>query len=406
MSDFAQTGVIATLTRLKDRPVEELEEALGQYTRRDKAALLIPCLVSEMERPALAKICEELRKVRYLDTILISLDRADEAGYRRSLEYFRRLEQRTVVLWNDGPGLTRLREVFAENDLGMGERGKGQACWFGFGYLLALGNIEYIALHDADIVTYERALLARLLYPTLDPILNFDFCKGFYARYTDRLNGRVARLFVAPLLQSLKNLLGLHPFLEYLLSFRYPLAGEFALSADLARHLRMPSDWGIEIGVLSEVFRHRSPRRLCQADLIDCYDHKHQALSPDDPSRGLNRMAADIAKHLLRTLAAADVVLSEGVLKSLLASYQRRAEDAINSFYAVSKFNGLQFPRHEEELSVATFSRALRSAVEQFLADPLGAAAIPNWARVLSAIPDAGNRLLQSVQEEGGLLQP
>ncbi len=406
MSDFAQTGVIATLTRLKERPLQELEDSLFEYTRRDRAALMIPCLVSEMDRPALARICDELRNTRYLDTILICLDRADEAGYRRATEYFKRLEQKTVILWTDGPSVTSLRKTFEENDLNLGERGKGQACWLGFGYLLALGNIEYIALHDADIVTYERALLARLLYPALNPILNFDFCKGYYARYTDHLNGRVGRLFVGPLLQSLKNLVGLHPYLEYLLSFRYPLAGEFALSADLARHLRIPSDWGLEIGVLSEVFRHRSPRRLCQADIINCYDHKHQALSQEDPSKGLNRMALDIAKHLLRTLAAADVVLSEGVLKSLLASYQRRAEDAINNFYALSKFNGLSFPRHEEEVAVWTFTRALKSAVEQFAVDPLGAAAIPNWARVLSAIPDAGERLLAAVEKEGGILNP
>jgi len=69
---------------------------------------------------------------------------------------------------------------------------------------------------------------------------------------------------------------------------------------------------GLEIGVLSEVFRHLSWRRVCQVDLADRYDHKHQSLSSEDPSGGLNRMACDIAKHLLRTLAAADVVLSEG----------------------------------------------------------------------------------------------
>ena len=48
-------------------------------------------------------------------------------------------------------------------------------------------------------------MLARLLYPIADPILNFDFCKGYYARFTDRLNGRVARLFVGPLLGSLPD---------------------------------------------------------------------------------------------------------------------------------------------------------------------------------------------------------
>jgi len=405
MSDFQQSGSLTTLTRLGARPTEELEEAIVRYTRRGRAALLIPSLLAELDRPALARICDEVARAPYLDTVLISLDRSDEEGYRRALDYFRRLNRRTVVLWTDAPGVCALLEKLAANDLAIGERGKGRACWLAFGYLIAQGNIEYIALHDADILDYDRAILARLVYPVADPFLDFDFCKGFYARFTDRLNGRVARLFVGPLLASLKALLGPHPYIEFLLSFRYPLAGEFAVSVDLARHLRVPADWGLEIGVLSEVFRHR-PGRICQVDLADRYDHKHQPLSPEDPSAGLNRMAGDIAKHLLRTLAAADVVLSEGALKSLLASYQRRAEDAVGSFFALAKMNGLSFLRHEEETAVATFARALKAGAEQFVQDPLGAPQIPNWARVLSAVPDAGDLLLESVNETGGILEP
>ena len=404
MSDFYQAGSITTLTRLADRPLVELDEAVARHTRRARAALLIPCLVTELERPALARICDEVSQLPYLESVVISLDRADEAGYRRALEYFRRMKVRTVVLWNDGPGVKALLARFAENDLTLGERGKGRACWMAFGYLLATGHVEHIALHDADVVDYDRATLSRLLYPIVNPILNVDFCKGYYARFTNRLNGRVVRLFVWPLLSALRALLGSHPYLEFLSSFRYPLAGEFALSADLARQVRVPADWGLEIGVLSEVFRHLSPRRVCQVDLADSYDHKHQALSPDDASTGLHRMAGDIAKHLLRTLAAADVVLSDGALKSLLASYQRRAEDAVNDYYSLSRFNGLEFRRHEDESAVATFARALKAAAEQFQLDPLGAPLIPNWARVLAAVPDAGDRLLEAVDAEGGVV--
>lgn len=405
MGDFFQAGPITTLTRLAERPLVELDETIARHTRQARAALLIPCLVGEMERPALARICDEVSQLPYLDAVVISLDRADEAGYRKSLEYFRRMKRRTVVLWNDGPGVTALLKRLAENDLNLGERGKGRACWMAFGYLLAAGH-EHVALQDADVLDYDRAALSRLLYPLVNPILNFDFCKGYYARFTDRLNGRVVRLFVWPLLSALRALLGSHPYLEFLSAFRYPLAGEFALSADLLRQVRVPADWGLEIGVLSEVFRHLSTRRVCQVDLIDRYDHKHQELSPEDPGKGLHRMACDIAKHLLRTLAAADVVLSEGALKSLLASYQRRAEDAINDYYALSRFNGLVFKRHEEESAVATFARALKAGIEQFQLDPLGAPLIPNWARVLAAVPDAGDLLLEAVESEGGIHVP
>ncbi|MEE8218946.1 MAG: glycosyl transferase, partial [Vicinamibacteria bacterium] len=74
---------------------------------------------------------------------------------------------------------------------------------------------------------------------------------------------------------------------------------------------------------LFEALRHRAPGRLCQVEIAERYDHKHQDLSAQDPTQGLNRMARDVIKHLLRTLAAAGVNLSPGLLMSLLAAYQR-----------------------------------------------------------------------------------
>jgi glucosyl-3-phosphoglycerate synthase len=108
-------------------------------------------------------------------------------------------------------------------------------------------------------------------------------------------------------------------------------------------------------------------------------------------------MARDVVKHLLRTLAAAGVVLSEGVLWSVLSAYQREAEDAVADSYCVSVLNGLQYDRHEEEQIVHTFTRALRASVEEFLADPLGPPLVPNWARVWSGFPEAATRLLEAV---------
>ena len=82
-----------------------------------------------------------------------------------------------------------------------------------------------------------------------------------------RMHGRVVRLLVWPLLNSLIAVLGHDPFLVYLNSFRYPLAGEFAVTAMLARSNRIPSDWGLEVGTLAEVFRNTSLKRICQTDL-------------------------------------------------------------------------------------------------------------------------------------------
>ena len=65
-----------------------------------------------------------------------------------------------------------------------------------------------IALHDCDIRDYDRVLLARLCFPIANPNLSYEFAKGYYSRVTDRLYGRVTRLFMTPLLRAMKSVLG------------------------------------------------------------------------------------------------------------------------------------------------------------------------------------------------------
>ena len=38
-----------------------------------------------------------------------------------------------------------------------------------YGAILGEGDIEVVALHDSDIVTYDRSMLARLCYPVTNP---------------------------------------------------------------------------------------------------------------------------------------------------------------------------------------------------------------------------------------------
>ena len=111
----------------------------------------------------------------------------------------------------------------------IGSQGKGRGCWIAFGYVLARRQSQVIALHDCDILSYSRDYLARLCYPIANRNLGYEFSKGYYSRVTDRLHGRVTRLFMTPLLRSLQRLAGPHPFLTFLDSFRYPLAGEIAM---------------------------------------------------------------------------------------------------------------------------------------------------------------------------------
>ena len=209
-----------------------------------------------------------------------------------------------------------------------------------------------VAVHDCDILTYNRELLARLCYPVAHPNLGFDFCKGYSARFTDKLNGRVMRLLVTPLIRSLQSIIGQNDFLIYLDTFRYPLSGEMSLDHDIIRRARIPADWGIEVGILAEVFRVSSPKSICQVDIAECYDHKHQELSPRDASKGLNKMAVDIVKSLFLTLAGHGVKLDRGIFDTLLSAYVRKAEDTMRFYGADAEINGLKYDRHEEELAV------------------------------------------------------
>jgi glucosyl-3-phosphoglycerate synthase len=401
MGDFYQNGIITTLHNLADRPLEELEQELQEFSSRRPMALILPSLYSELEGEALPKIVDELVKVPYLSEIVIGLDRADEGQYRQALIFFDRLPQHHRVLWNDGPRLQALDAELQKYDLAPKELGKGRNVWYCMGYTLATNRSESVALHDCDILTYDRSLLARLIYPVANPRFNYEFCKGYYARVADgKINGRVSRLLVTPLLRALKKTLGEMEYLEYMDSFRYPLAGEFSFRRDVLNDILIPSDWGLEIGVLSEMYRNYANNRLCQADIADVYDHKHQKLSPDDDSSGLSKMSVDISKALFRKLATRGVTFNTEKFRSLKATYYRIALDFVETYHNDAVMNGLSLDIHSEEKAVELFAENIMKAGEAFLDRPMERPFIPSWSRVISAVPDVLERLCEAVEAD------
>ncbi len=388
MADFFQTGSMATLHRLGTPDLERLERELADFSAERPIALVLPCHVKELGTPALRDIIAILKDATYIHQIVVGIDGADAKDWKRARKTFAALPQITTLLWNDGPRIKSLIERLIASDLEPGPTGKGRNLWLCFGYVLASDRARVVAVHDCDILTYDRALLARLCYPVANPTLGFDFCKGYSARFSHKLNGRVMRLLVTPLLRSLQSILGEHPFLVYMDTFRYPLAGEVSMDIDILRRTRIPADWGVEIGMLAEVFRVVSPKAICQVDLADRYDHKHQEISARDASKGLNKMAVDIVKCVFRTLAGHGIKLDRGLFDTLLSAYVRKAEDTVRFYAADAAINGLDYDRHQEELAVATFVRSIRGASQDYQDDPLGAPLIPNWNRVISALPD------------------
>jgi len=400
LSDFYQNGVVTVLHRLGQPNTEQLEQELERYAKTTPIALVLPSLYAELERPALKRIIDILGEVRYINEIVISLDHASALEFRLAKQFFSQLPQRVRVIWNDGARIQAILNVLVSHEIDIGHQGKGRGCWTAYGYVLARGQSQVIALHDCDIVSYDRQYLARLCYPIANPNLAYEFCKGYYSRVTDRMHGRVTRLFITPLIRSLQMLVGPHPLLSFLDSFRYPLAGEFAMVRDLAWINRIPGDWGLEVGMLAEVYRNCALRRICQADIADAYEHKHQTLSTHNPDAGLLKMCVDITKSLFRNLASEGLVLSESTLKTLRATYLQAAQEAISRYENDAAINSLRFDRHEERRAVEVFLRGMTMATDSFLEDPLGVPMISNWSRVTHAVPDIFHRLMDAVEQD------
>jgi glucosyl-3-phosphoglycerate synthase len=401
MADFHQNGSVATLHNLTRMPLELMEAQLRQFSSSRKITLILPSLFSELERDALRKIVDELQGADYINHIIIGLDRASAEEFAFAQNYFSRLPQKHDILWNDGPRLKAIHTQLADAGLAPEEPGKGRNVWYCIGYALASQNADVVALHDCDITTYSREMLARLIYPVANPGFPYQFCKGYYPRIAEgKLNGRVSRLLVSPLLMSIQKVCGHQDYVEYLKGFRYPLAGEFAMRMNILPDMRIPSDWGLEIGVLSEVWRNLSNRSVCQVDISDAYDHKHQKLSKEDASKGLSRMSVDISKALFRKLATDGVVFNQETFRTIKATYYRTALDLIEMYHNDALMNGLYTDRHQEEEAVELFAANIVNAGQIFLENPMETPFIPNWSRVQSANPDLLRNLARAVAED------
>jgi glucosyl-3-phosphoglycerate synthase len=369
-------------------PLEFLENRLMQICDRSSGAILIPALFSELERPALTQIREQLQHCPYVSAVVVCLYADTFEEYARAVKFFEPLPQTTVVIWENGDRIRSILEYLKERGLDlMRFKGKGKAVWLGLGVASLLADA--IALHDADIITYDRSYPLKLLYPLMEKEFGISFNKAYYARlgsHTRHLNGRVCRLFVTPLLTALAELFGDRNYLRYLNAFRYPLSGEFALTNDLALNTRIPGDWGLEIGMLAEVYRNISPKRISQVDL-GIFDHKHQSVG-NSSDEGLQKMCRDILSSILRTLTETEsVVMTADTIQALRVKFRRKAQDYTRQYFVDATFNNLRYDRHQEEVMVEIFEQAILDAGHRYLSDPSGTQ-IPDWTRALAVMPD------------------
>jgi len=340
VSDFAQTGLICTLQRLNDTHLARVESELNEIARSRPIGLVLPCHGRDLEQPAFTRLVDELRGAEFLREIVISMNDVALPVRETLPARLSTLPQKITLLWNEA---------------GTHEpAGKGRNVRAAFGHLADAGECEFIATQDCDVASFRRADLARLCYAVAHPELGFRFAKMYYPRVTDRLYGRVSRLFVAPLLHAIVRVAGHQPLVDFLLSFRYPLAGEVALTRELAEALPSSSGWGLEIGQLCEVFRRVDPREVCQVDGGSEYDHKHQPAATS-----LAEMAGEIARELFSQLAAEGLANDAAFDTAVAAAYRREAAHALRRSASLALINGLPFDELAEQAITEVFATRL-----------------------------------------------
>jgi len=380
MADFQQQGSITTLHRLNsDRNAEALTY-LSQSGVGKRVALILPCLVSEFDGPALPLMVEELSELEWMGRVIVGVDGADDRSFEAAQTMFSRLPQPTTVIWNDSDGM---KEFDRRVGITPGT-GKGRNLWRCLGVANGFAQIDTIVVHDADISTYEASFVARLAHPIVDERLGFDFVKGFYPRFDEAgLNGRLTRLLVGPLLGSLTSLDPDNADLKYLESFRYPLAGEFASRISVANSIAMPEHWGVDIALLTAA--RSLGAAVAQTDLTDRYDHKHQLLSVDDADSGLHRMARDVISTLL-SVADLDSVDA--------TTFDERLNHAVSAHRANAISNGIPVNELGEAAAGALFSKLVREPQSPLPSD------LPSWEQLRLEFPDCVQDLASVVESQ------
>lgn len=395
MADF-YINKLPTFSLLQGESTSPMEEKLHRAADKIPMGVLIPALYSDLAGEAMKNIINVLSDMKLIKRVYICLDRATYENYCSAIEILKPLGDKGVLIWNDSP---IMRDIIAEieKELVVDIRGKGNAVWTGLGYVIAKSEVSALAFHDADILTYDKDFLIRLLFPIVH--LRYQFSKGYYIRYNTKFYGRVCRLFYFPFVRALKDVFGCTEYIDYMGDFRYPLSGEFAIFVNQARMLEFPSDWGIEVGILGEVYRNMRVNRICQVELTTRYDHKHQQLG-DAPDKGLYKMASDIARTFFSYLASNGRILGTDTVNSIRFAYLKNAREAVGMYesYADMYDNRIDYDFHEELKTVELFAKGIAHAAESLYNTPKESVMLPDWKRVESAVEDIQSKLIAAIE--------
>ena len=308
----------------------------------DRTSVVVPLTDREYGSRTAERVFAALETVAP-NRVVVPL-RAPAESVGRIHDWLSSFDLSLTLLWCSNP---RVETLLDEHGLA-GSAGKGRDVWLALG--VAAADSAFVVCHDADTETYDPSIVPRLLAP-FDT--GFSFTKGYYARVEEnRLYGRLFRLFYAPLVRTL---LGANDgeVLDYLGAFRYALAGEFGMTADLATGMRVERDWGLEVGTLGSAFEHAGLEGSAQVDL-GRYEHAHRGVAGPG---GLSTMSEGVGNALFR------VCENHGVAPeydTLPARYRDTGREFVRQYAADAAFNGLEYDPVAEREQVDTYADAIR----------------------------------------------
>lgn len=335
----------------------------------DRLAVVVPVVGGDVDRRSVARTFETLATVDPGHVVIPF--RGTHPAARRCFRRCRNLGLDASVVWCNGPAVTSTLEGCGIEPAG----GKGLDVWIALA--IATERADYVVVHDADAYSYAPSHVPRLAWPLTQ---GASFVKGYYARIEDeRMYGRVTRLLWEPLMAAIRTRWA-GPAITYLDGFRYPLAGEVAMTAEVARELALQPGWGLEVGMLLEAYRQLDTGRIVQVDLGN-HRHDHRPVHGDG---GIVSMAEVVAATLIDGLRA----LGHPVDRDQVARVYRDQTAAYVDRYALdAAFNDLNYDRAAEEELIDEYHAAItaetaREPLPSIAATDVEAAALAEAGRI------------------------
>lgn len=135
--------------------------------------------------------------------------------------------------------------------------------------------------------------------------------------------------------------------------------------------------------------------------VLNSRDYKHQDISSDDSSRGLNRMAADIISATRDALAECNIDIPSA--HDLVEGFKSTALRLVDNYAIDSKLNGLNYDRASESDAVDLFADRVADTWQQTTDATQGCTSIlPSWDQLISQDSEILSRFSDIIRNEGG----